>query len=197
LTQIQGQSIFVKELIFYTQRIPHKSTNKKKMKKLLSVSLALCCSVLLSSCWGTFINVLSHGKSTVTLLQTPSDIEVRSNGKKLDINKEVFTGGTNVSYYASAVKLPSKHRTTIELYSPSLNKKATVNLRPRASRNIIWLDILTTFGTSLIVDGPTGNLKMLTPRLIDVESALAGKPQNEWKSQGKLKRMAKRQAKHG
>ena len=167
------------------------------MKKLLAVSLALCSSILLSSCWGTFVNVLSHGKSTVSLMQAPKDLQVRSNGVKLPIVSEVFAGSSKASYYTSAVKLPAKHRVSIELYAPSQDKKAIVNLRPRASRNIIWLDILTTFGISLMVDGPTGNLKMLTPRLIDVESALAGKPQNEWKSQGKLKRMAKRKAKHG
>ena len=174
------------------------------MKKLLVISIAIFTVMALNGCcFGTLNNALTHGKSNVSLMRAPKDIQVTHNGNKLDITSEVFAVssrvGSNVttSYYTSAVKLPCKHRQTIELYSPSTNKRATVELKPRASRNIIWLDILLGAGSGLLIDIPTGNLKILTPHLLDVESALDGKPRKEWMSQGKLKRMAKRHIKHG
>ena len=173
------------------------------MRKLLTIVVAFSTAIGLNGCcWGTLNSAVTHGKSTVSLMRSPKDIQATCNGKKLDITSEVFAASSNIggtvttTYYTSAVKLPTKHRATIELYSPSLNKKASVDLRPRASKNIIWLDILLGFGSGLFIDIPTGNLKMLTPRLLDVESALEGKPRNQWLSQGKLKRTAKRKAKH-
>ena len=173
------------------------------MKKVITTFTTACLATAIFSSCGTLNSAFTHGKSTVSMMQAPKDLEVSANGKKLELTKEVFAassnfGGTVVtSYYTSAVKLPAKHRTTIELYSASMNKRATVDLRPRASKNIIWADILLTGSIGLWIDIPTGNLKMLTPRLIDVASALDGKPRNQWLSQGKLKRMAKRKAKHG
>ncbi len=174
------------------------------MKKLTTIaSLGLLTILLNSCCFGTLNNAVAHGKSTVSLMQGPKDLEVSCEGKKLKITSEVFAASSNIggsvttTYYTSAVKLPAKHKTSIELYSPSQNKRATVELKPRASRNIIWLDLLLGFGSGLIIDIPTGNLKMLTPRLLDVQSALDGKPRNQWLSHGKLKRMGKRKAKHG
>ena len=169
------------------------------MKKLLTGIIGLFTVVGLSGCFGTLLSAVTHGKSTVSLMGAPKDIQVTDKqGNKLPVTSEIFTGSANgSSYYTSAVKLRAKQRTSIELYSPSMNKRATVDLKPRASKNIVWLDILLGFGSGLIVDIPTGNLKMLTPRLIDVQSALEGKPRKQWLSQGKLKRMAKRRANHG
>jgi hypothetical protein len=170
------------------------------MKKLFSVTAA-CYSILLFSGCGTFNSALTHGKSTVSLMRAPKDIVVKVNGVKQDITKEMFAATTSIggtrttTYYASAIKLPSKRKVSIELYSPSMNKQATVKLRPKASKNIIWADILLTACVGLWIDIPTGNLKFLTPRLIDVESALEGKDRKDWLSQGKLKRMGKRSAK--
>jgi hypothetical protein len=175
------------------------------MKKLMTIGAACYMLTMFSSC-GTFNSLFTHGKSSVFLMQSPADVEVACNGVKLDKSKEVFAaksrtshGGvynttTTTSYYATAFKLPSKKKATIELYSPSANKRATVELKPHANRNIIWADILLTGSIGLFIDIPTGNLKFLSPRLIDVESALAGKPRKEWLSQGKMKRMAKRGA---
>jgi hypothetical protein len=174
-----------------------------KMKKFLTIAGLSYASIALTGCFGTLNNALMHGKSAVSLLRSPEDIEVTANGTKQDITSEVFAASSNIgatvttTYFTSAVRLPAKHKMTIELYSPSLNKRATVELKPRARRNLIWLDIIFGAGSGLLVDIPTGNLKMLTPRLLDVESALAGKPRSQWLSQGKLKRMAKRTAKHG
>ncbi|MCW3121316.1 MAG: hypothetical protein JWQ38_808 [Flavipsychrobacter sp.] len=174
------------------------------MKNLLLVFTAFTAiSTLNSCCFGTLNNALTHGKSTVSMMRAPKDLEVSSNGTKLDITSEVFAASSNIggsvttTYYTSAVKLPAKHKTTIELYSPSMNKRATVELKPRSNRNIIWLDIIFGAGSGLLIDIPTGNLKMLTPRLLDTQSALEGKPRSKWLSHAKLKRMAKRKAKHG
>jgi hypothetical protein len=174
------------------------------MKKSLTIVTAFFAAIALNGCcFGTLNSAFTHGKSTVSLMRAPKDIEVSNNGTKLDITSEIFAASSNIggsvttTYYTSAIKLPSKHKAKIELYSPSMNKRATIELKPRASRGIIWIDILLGFGTGLFIDIPTGNLKMLTPRLLDVESALEGKPRNQWLSHSKLKRMAKHKAKHG
>ncbi len=141
-----------------------------------------------------------HGKCNVSMMRSPQDLEVFSSGKKLEMSQEVFAasssigGSTTTTYYTAAVKLPAKHNATIELYSPSLNKRATVELKTKSNRNIIFLDILFGAGSGLLIDIPTGNLKMLTPRLLDVQSALEGKPRSKWLSHAKLKRMAKKKA---
>lgn len=174
------------------------------MKKLTTIaSLGLLTILLNSCCFGTLNSALTHGKSYVSLMQAPKDLEVSCQGKKLEITSEVFAASSNIgssvttTYYTSTVKLPAKHKTTIELYSPSQNKRATVELKPKASKNLIFLDIIFGAGSGLLIDIPTGNLKMLQPRLLDVNSALEGKPRNQWLSHGKLKRMGKRQAKRG
>ncbi len=175
------------------------------MKKLLTVVCGCIGLFSLNSC-GVLSSALTHGKSTVFMMRAPKDIEVTSGGKKLELTRDVFAAKsrtssngiynttTTTSYYATGVKLPSKKKATIEIYSPSENKRATVDLKPRANRNIIWADLLLSGGAGLIPDIATGCIKFLTPRLVDVESALAGKPRKEWLSQGKLKRMAKRGA---
>jgi hypothetical protein len=173
------------------------------MKKLITiVSLCYTATLLTGCCFGTLNNALSHGKSTVSLMRAPKDLEVTYNGKKVPVTSEVFAASSNIggtvttTYYTSAVKLPCKKKASIEIYSPSSNKRATVELKPRSSKNIIALDLLLGFGSGLIIDIPTGNLKMLTPHLLDVQSALEGKPRDQWLSYGQLKRMGKRQAKH-
>jgi hypothetical protein len=174
-----------------------------KMKKLFVIAGLFYAAIALNGCcFGTLNNALMHGKSTVSLMRAPQDIEVTANGEKQDISSELFASSANIgatvttTYYTSGVRLPAKHKTTIELYSPSTGKRATVVLKPRSNRNLIWLDIIFGAGSGLLIDIPTGNLRMLTPHLLDVESALAGKPRNQWVSQGKLKRTGKRKAKH-
>ena len=178
------------------------------MKKLLVIVAGFYTLFTFSSC-GVLSNALTHGKSSVFMMRAPKDLEVSSNGQKLELVRDVFAAKsrshdngiykttTTTSYYATAVKLPHNRKAKIELYSPSLNQRATVDLRPRANRNIIWADILLTWTMGLWIDIPTGGLKFLTPRLVDVESALAGKPRKQWLSQGKLKRMTKRGADKG
>lgn len=173
------------------------------MKKLFIIAASCVAVTSLTGCFGTISNALSHGKSTVSLMRAPQDLQVSVNGKELEKTKEMFASSSSIGgssytdYYTSAIKLPSKKKVTIDLYSPSMKKRASVELKPRASKNIIAADIIFTAGASLLVDIPTGNLKILTPRLLDVQSALEGKPRNKWLSHGKLKRMAKRSAKRG
>lgn len=153
---------------------------------------------LLNSC-GTVMYSSTKGKAPVFMCRAPNDLQASCDGKRLELESEVFaataTTNSTTTYYTSAVKLPHKHKQTIELYSPSLNKRATVYVKPKVSGKLIFLDAILTASIGFYVDIPTGNLKILKPRLIDVESALEGKPRSEWKSQGKLKRMTKRKIK--
>ncbi|MCF8450184.1 MAG: hypothetical protein K9G49_09975 [Taibaiella sp.] len=172
------------------------------MNKSLSLLTVATAAIMLNGCcFGTLNNAITHGKSKVSLMRSPQDLEVSSGGNKLPKTMEAFASSSNIgatattTYYTSAISLPAKQKATIELYSPSMNKRATVELVPKASRNLIWLDIIFGAGSGLLIDMPTGNLKMLTPRLLDVQSALEGKPRSKWLSHGKLKRMAKRSAK--
>lgn len=171
------------------------------MKKLVSLS-ALLSLFLFSSC-GTIITAIKHGKSEVFMIEAPNDLQVTANGEKLDLSSEVFAAsgriGSDVTttYYTGAVKLPHNKKATLELYSPSKNKRATVELKPRTYGIYVFLDILFTAGGGLIVDYPTGGIKILKPRLVDVHHALEGKTRKQWRSQGKLKRMTKRKIKKG
>lgn len=167
-----------------------------KMKKnLLTVVTALCAMVLMNSC-GTIIYSINKGNATVSLLQAPKDLQVKMDGKRIDIVSEVFaataTTHTTTSYYTSAIKLPNKKKATIELYSPSTGKKSTVNLKPTTSGTIIVADLFFGFGVGLVLDLVTGNHKKLSPRLIDVQNSLDNK---KWIRHGKLKRIEKRRIK--
>ena len=175
------------------------------MKKLMTIVCGCFGLMSLNSC-GVLNTAFTHGKSTVFMMRSPGDIEVTCEGKKLDKVRDVFAAKsrthsngvynttTTTSYYATGVKMASKKRATIEIYSPSLNKKATVEVKPKGSKAIIFCDVLFTFGIGLIPDLLTGDYKYASPQLVDVESALAGKPRKEWYSQGKMRRMAKRGA---
>lgn len=164
-------------------------------KNLFTVVTALCAMLLMNSC-GTIVNALNKGNSTVSLLQAPSDLEVKLNGKKIKITSEVFaataTSTTTTQYYTAAIKLPNKERATVELYSPSEGKRSTVNLRPTTSGTIIVADLFVGFGVGLVLDLVTGNHKKLSPRLIDVRNSLDNK---KWIKHGKLKRIEKRSIK--
>lgn len=171
------------------------------MKNLLFVAAAICFMTVLNSC-GTIKNASKKGKTEVFLINGPKDLRVSSNGQSLSIESEVFaasghTDGSTTAFYTSAVNLPSKKKAVLELYSPSSGKKASVTVRPRLWGKMVVVDMLLTAGIGLLVDIPTGNIRTLKPRLIDVENALAGKPRSKWKSQGKLKRMTKRKIKKG
>jgi hypothetical protein len=169
-----------------------------KIRNLTAIAAA-CYSLMLFNSCGTISNGMSHGKSPVFMIAAPKDLEVTSAGKKLDIESEVFAASSNIggtvttTYYTAAVKLPHNRKASLDLYSPSMNKKATVAVRPKVSGTLIFLDIIF-FGVGLPIDIITGNLTVLKPRLVDAENLLNGKPS---RSQGKLKRMTKRKIKHG
>jgi hypothetical protein len=164
-------------------------------KNLLTIVSALSAMVFMNSC-GTMIYSINKGKATVSLLQAPQDLQVKMDGKRVEIVSEVFaaTGNTHTTtqYYTSAIKLPHKKKATIELYSPSTGKKSTVAIKPTTSGTIIAADLSFGFGVGLIVDLVTGNYKKLSPRLIDVQNSLDGK---KWIRHGKLKRIEKKRIK--
>lgn len=171
------------------------------MKNLLLVAAAACFITTLNSC-GTIANISKKGKTEVFMIGGPEDLQVSSGGKRLEIESEVFAASSSIggdattTYYTAAVNLPRKKKASLELYSPSMNKRATVALKPKVWGKIVFLDVVFG-GIGLFVDIPTGNIRTLKPRMVDVQAALAGKPRSQWKSQGKMKRMTKRKIKRG
>ncbi|GAA4462430.1 hypothetical protein GCM10023093_09020 [Nemorincola caseinilytica] len=170
------------------------------MKQFITIASAICLMSMLHSC-ATIVNASKKGKTEVFLIDAPGDIQASSNGQSLSKTSEVFAanGRTNgaVAFYTTAVMLPRKKRATLELYSPSTGQKATVALKPKLWGKMVIADALLTAGIGWLIDGPTGNLLTLKPRLIDVPAAMAGKPRSKWRSQGKLKRQTKRGIKKG
>lgn len=171
------------------------------MKKLLfAAALAVLGTTGMSSC-GTIAGALTSNKRPVFMMEAPRDLQVTHEGKKVNITSDAFAsssgGSVTTTWYTSSVRLPYKKTTTIELYSPSQNKKATVELKSKGSGGIIFLDLMFTGGVGVVIDVLTKNHKVLKPKYVDVQRALDGKPRNEWRSQGKLKRITKRKINRG
>ncbi len=167
--------------------------------------LLLSLAGTLASC-GTITGAISK-KRPVSLMLAPSDIEVKANGEPVEVTSEVFdirSGddltlnlSTTTSYATKGVRLPYKKPVTLELYSPSAGKRATIELKSRASGLFFWGNLFSFPILGHIVDGVTKNNHLLKPRYIDVDAALAGKPIKEWRSQSKLKRLQKRKMRKG
>lgn len=161
------------------------------MKKKLTVLPLLSYLIIfsLSSC-GSIYSAFHHGKRPVYFVDAPADLEVTMNGQKLEMHEDVAVstshsmGHTTVhnNYYTPSVRIPYKHDATLEVYSPSKNKRGTFTLQSRVSGNYVIVDILLTAGLGLLVDLPTKNAKVLKPRLVDTRAALAGKPVKKWRS---------------
>lgn len=170
------------------------------MKQIITIAAAVCLMSMLNSC-ATIVNAKKKGKTEVFLIDGPGDLQATCNGQQLSFTNEVFaaSGRTNgaVAFYTKAVMLPRKKKTTLELYSPSSGKKATVALKPKVWGKMAIADALLTGGFGWLIDIPTGNLLTLKPRLMDVPAALNGKSRSQWRSQGKLKRQTKRGIKKG
>jgi hypothetical protein len=152
----------------------------------------------LNSC-GTFFNALAGGKRPTMLVNGPKDFVVKLNGEEQNITSESFAGGgignVDVTYYGAAVNLPFKKPLTVEISSMLENKTGSVNLTPKNSGAIFFLNLITFPIVGHIIDGVTKNNKVLQPKYVDVNSVLNNVPMKDWPSQGQLKRISKSKAK--
>jgi hypothetical protein len=165
-------------------------------KTIISILLLVNGSTYLTGC-GSLSSGISGGKRAVYLINAPYDLKVIANGEEREITREAFaytptSSSSGINYFTSGVKLHYKKRVQLELISG--NGTAQVELKPktRAIYHIATLFIFPIGGN--IIDAATKNDKELYPRFIDVQAALSGINQNEWESQGKLKRQTKRKA---
>ena len=170
--------------------------SKSSLKTFLALSLATSVLLSLSSC-GSIFSAFTKGKRPSYIVNSPKDVTIKQDGKPLDITSELFasTGfnGTSIDYYTAAIKLPYKKPITLEINSG--NRTGTIDLKPKGTRYIFWLNLITFPIVGHIIDAVTHNNKSLQPRYIDVESVLNHVPQKEWPSQKKLKRIEKKKIK--
>ncbi|TKB96940.1 hypothetical protein [Pedobacter cryophilus] len=154
--------------------------------------------VTFSSC-GTIGAALSKGERPSFIVNAPKDVVVKLDGKEIDISSEIFAAGgvgnvTN-TFYSSAVNVPFKKPITLEISSASTGKTAMVDLKPKNGSVYFWGNLIFAPIVGHVIDGVTDNNKELTPRYIDVASALNNVPFDQWPNQGKLKRIQKSKAK--
>jgi hypothetical protein len=195
----------MKKTILLLVRLRHALTipavlKNASFKTLGLCGLAVCCVAAFSSC-GTIAGAISKGKRPAFILNAPSDIVIKKDGKVLDIELELFTsteslGSTaSTNYYTAAIKLPYKKSAVLEFSSVSLGKTATLEMKPRRYKGIFFLNLITFPIVGHIIDGVTHGNKVLGPQYIDVANVLNNVPVKDWQSQKKLKHMEKRRIK--
>jgi hypothetical protein len=175
------------------------------MKKNVIILLVVVSTLFLNSC-GTILGAITHQKRPVWFYLAPNDLEVKANDKPVNITMSAYkTNKTNIgntatlqtSYYTQTVKLPYKEHITLQISSASQGKKATIELKPKRSGGIFFLNIITFPIVGHIIDGITKNNRVLSPRDIDVPMALDGKSPKQWRKSGKLKRLQTRNIRKG
>ncbi len=147
-------------------------------------------SMFLTGCATLF----STKEAPVVLVDAPADLKVSENGSRLEIVEVISsrTEGNNSStlFLAPGVKLDKKvKRHTLTLSSGGVSKDTEVALK--ASGGMIFLDIMFTGPIGIVVDASTKKWRKAKKRHIDVPAVLNG---TEPRSQGKLKRTIRRQA---
>ena len=169
------------------------------MKKTILNLLALTTVTLMISSCGTVMSSFSS-KRPVMLMQAPNDIKVKVNGEVVDVTKEYLSSnessgsGVKIStnYFTRGVRLPYKQDVQMELSSVSQNKTAQFTLKSKGSSLFFWGNLFLLPIVGHIIDGTTKNNRLLSPRYIDVEYALQGKPISEWRGKNKLTRKEKK-----
>ena len=168
------------------------------MKKLKNLAFLLTASATMSSCATIFS---AFGKKTeVSLLQTPGDLQTKIEGTQVEMQSVYVAnrgiGDGAISYYTSGIEFPDKRKNySLELYSPSTGQRAIVDMKSKKYKGYFWLNLITFPIVGHIIDGATKNNRRTEPRYVDVEYALAGKPQKEWRSKSKLKSISVKQLK--
>lgn len=152
-------------------------------------------SISMSSCATMF----AEKNTPVVLVDAPSGLVVKKDNEQLSIQSVISNvagggGGNSVStttYYAQGVMLSKKERKQ-KLTLESDGKTAEVEIRLGAGGNWILLDLFTGGLIGWGVDAATGKWRVAKNKYIDVPAVLNG---TKSRSQGKLKRTIKRQAK--
>jgi hypothetical protein len=174
--------------------------NIPRARLILLGVFALIISSMVSSC-GTFGNMLTKGKRPSFIVNAPSDVVIKIDGKVVALESELFASTEyfnskgSMNYYTAAVNIPYKKPVTLEISSSSMGKTAMLSLTPKRQGAIFWGNLIFFPIVGHIIDGVTDNNKILNPRYIDVTSALNNIPLKDWPSQGKLKRQEKAKAK--
>jgi hypothetical protein len=144
------------------------------MKKI--IGLAIIVSLSLSSCMfsGHF------GKRPLYLVGAPDDIQVKHNGKRIDVEEHTLANGisavhgnvterTKYRHPAALVKVRSNNK--IELTSGG--KTAVLNVKGKAGKGIVFLilEAPITLGIGTIVDLATVSFYYPSSKYVDVDAA--------------------------
>lgn len=165
----------------------------KKTRIFIKVSaLTFVAGLFFSSCATLF----SGNTTPVVLVDRPSGLKMSENGQNLQIQKVTAKvsgnadGGTT-TYFASGVELDKKEKFHT-LMLESNGKSGSVEIKLGAGGNWIVLNMFTGGIIGWGVDASTKKWRVAKNRFIDVPAVLDGTTP---RSQGKLKRTIKRQAK--
>lgn len=161
-------------------------------KNVERVGILLISSVILSSCATMF----APKTTPVVLINSPTDLVVRENGKILSIErvKAHVKGNADEStttYYAAGVELDKKVKKHV-LELESNGKKNTIEIKLGPSGKWIILDLFTGGIVGWGIDAATKKWREAKNKYIDVPAIIAGTTPM---GQGKLKRTMKKQAK--
>lgn len=159
--------------------------------KLWNYSIITTKGLLLTSCATLF----SPDTTPVILVDAPSDLKVKVDGSHASIERvqsQVKSGSeATATYYARGVELDKKtKKQTLTFESNGQSKDHEVSLK--ASGGVIFLDLILTGPIGITVDAITKKWRKAKKRHIDVPAILNG---TESRSQGKLKRVIKKEAK--
>lgn len=159
---------------------------------LKTTAILVSSTLLMSSCATMF-----SGKTTpVVLINAPKDLKVSENGSELSVQRvQAHVKGnldeSTTTYYAPGVELDKKvKRHTLTLSSGG--KTQTVDIKLRAGGKWIILDACVGGVFAWTTDAITKKWRVAGNKYVDVPAVLDGTKQ---KSQLKLKRIMKRQAK--
>jgi hypothetical protein len=153
---------------------------------------AMLFTVFMSGCATLF----APKTTPVVLVDPPSDLVVKKGGETLSVERVVSnvagrTDNSTVTYYANGVNLPKKPgRQTLTLQSGGKSNDVEIKMGPDGN----WV-VLGLFGGGLLswgIDAATGKWNKAKNKYVDVPALLNG---TEARSQGKLKRTIKREAK--
>lgn len=162
-----------------------------KWIRTFNFSVLIFSGILFTSCATLF----SPDTTPVVLVDAPSDLKVKVDGQSASIERvqsQVKSGSeVTTTYYARGVELDKKvKKQTLTLESNGQTKDVDVTLK--ASGGVIFLDLIFTGPIGITVDAITKKWRKAKNRHIDVPAVLNG---TESRSQGKLKKTIKKQAK--
>ena len=145
------------------------------MKKV--IFLAIIVSFSLSSCmWSGYF-----GKRPLYLVGAPDDIQVKHNGKRIDVKEQTMANFVTKNHSAN-VREKTKFRHPAALIKVRRNnnleftsggKTATLNVKGKAGKGILFLvlEAPITLGIGTIVDLATVSFYYPTTKYIDVNAA--------------------------